>query len=76
MQIFDGDFHSSYIVVNPTDNESVMKIIDIEGDHQGMFTCRAENMFGTAEEAVNIIVKRKKTLDFELMILFSGPHYF
>ena len=69
-QVFDGDFHASYIVTNPTDNESVLKIIDIEGDHHGMYTCRAENMFGTAEETVNVIVKRKKTLDFELMIPF------
>ena len=56
-RIHDGDYHSSYLLINLSGNTLAMKILAIDGYHHGTYTCRAENMFGIAEENVYVMVK-------------------
>ena len=57
-KIHDGDYHHSYMI-RKIDNQLLMKILAIEGYHQGTYFCRADNILGTSEEYVNIMVKSK-----------------
>lgn len=57
-EILDGDYFHSYIIRYYLGNNLLsMKILDVVGYHQGTHTCRAENLFGTIEENVYIMVK-------------------
>ena len=58
-RIRDGDNHYSYNVVHKSTGVLRLKIRYIQGYHQGTYTCRADNIFGTSTEDINVIVKRK-----------------
>ena len=58
-KINDGDYLHSYMIRKKDGNKLSMKILAIDGYHHGTYFCRAHNMFGTSDEYVNIMVKRK-----------------
>ena len=62
----DGDFYESFTLDRLANNILIMRILGTEGYHHGTYTCRAENMFGTSVEEVNIMVKRKQTVVLDL----------
>ena len=57
-KIRDGDYLHSFMI-RRLDNGLSMKLLSIEGYHHGIYFCRAENMFGTSEDYVNVMVKSK-----------------
>lgn len=57
-RIRDGDNHYSYDVDHKSTGVLHLKIRYIQGYHQGTYTCRADNIFGTSTEDINVIVKR------------------
>lgn len=56
-EIRDGDHLNSYMIKRD-DKGLMMKIMTIAAFHHGTYFCRADNIFGTSEEYVNIMVKR------------------
>ena len=62
--IHDNDHQATYWIIQDSQSLSVFKIRDVQGYHQGVYTCRADNMFGTATEDVTVRVKRKQVACF------------
>lgn len=56
--IHNNDHQATYWIIQDSQSLSVFKIRDVQGYHQGVYTCRADNMFGTATEDVTVRVKR------------------
>lgn len=57
--IHDGDLGHSYIIRKTGGNLLSMRIIVVDGRHHGTYSYRADNVFGTSEKYVNIMVKSK-----------------
>ena len=57
--IYDGEYLNSFMIRKTVDNGLSMKILVIEGYHHGTYSCRADNVLGTSQEYVNIMVKSK-----------------
>ena len=59
LQLRDGDQHYSIVVNEYSSKLSKLKIIATDGYQHGTYTCRASNTFGTSEQEVTVMVKRK-----------------
>lgn len=62
--IHNNDLQATYWIIQDSQSLSVFRIRDVQGYHQGIYTCRADNMFGTATEEVRVTVKRKQVACF------------
>lgn len=62
--IRDNDRQATFSITQESQSVSILKIRDVQGYHQGIYTCRADNMFGSATEDMQVTVKRKQVACF------------
>lgn len=63
VEIRHGDYYNSYSIHpssrGPDVNTLNLGLIIASNHHHGTYTCRADNLFGTSTQDINIMIKRK-----------------
>lgn len=64
-QLHDNDQSYSIVINNYSSKLSQLKILAINGYQHGTYTCRADNIFGTSEQEVIVMIKRSDLIKWE-----------